>query len=463
MSTSEMQEVQDDIHKILKEQQQLGHREHDDGHVNGVNGNGPVDHEHHNGHQDEVDGGGHSKAREENHADVTTNGGDDGVHDAHVKGQETESAAPDHEKGVADEAEEDHRNGNEEAHPAEHKEETEVRVEDHPTEHKVEAEVETHQPAEHKEEAEVEAHPTEHKVEAEVETHHPAEHKLEAAVEAHPTEHKTEAEVETHHAAEHKVEAEHKGEAAVEAHPAERHSKEAEVEAHHPAGHKEEAAVEAHPAPAPVPAGRGEKAVARGHEPGREEAHDSFRAEDDTGETPVRELRQKYLGKRQSSLEMKREVESQSRPVINKAAMSTSVDEKSVREAYEDVRSDTTPTDWAVFKFEAQKIVCAATGEGFDSFRSHFTDDERAFGFIRIQMGDEMSKRQKFVFLTWVGPQVSVIRRAKMTIDKGLVKDIIKNFAVELQVESQSEINVDYIREQLARAGGANYGTGFRD
>ncbi|XP_026275913.1 uncharacterized protein LOC113204810 [Frankliniella occidentalis] len=184
---------------------------------------------------------------------------------------------------------------------------------------------------------------------------------------------------------------------------------------------------------------------------------------DETGDTPVRELREKYFNKRQSSLEMKKEVESQSRPLINKAAMSTSVDEKSVREAYEDVRSDTTPTDWAVFKFEAQKIVCAATGEGFESFRGHFADDERAFGFIRIQMGDEMSKRQKFVFLTWVGPQVSVIRRAKMTIDKGLVKDIIKNFAVELQVETQSEINVEYIREQLARAGGANYGTGFRD
>jgi hypothetical protein len=41
------------------------------------------------------------------------------------------------------------------------------------------------------------------------------------------------------------------------------------------------------------------------------------------------------------------------------------------------------------------------------------------------QMGDEMSKRQKFLFLTWVGPSVGVIKRAKMSTDKAMVKEII--------------------------------------
>lgn len=40
---------------------------------------------------------------------------------------------------------------------------------------------------------------------------------------------------------------------------------------------------------------------------------------------------------------------------------------------------------------------------------------------------------------------------------------LLQNFAVELQVETQAEINEDYFREELARVGGANYGTGFRD
>lgn len=40
-------------------------------------------------------------------------------------------------------------------------------------------------------------------------------------------------------------------------------------------------------------------------------------------------------------------------------------------------------------------------------------------------MGDEMSKRKKFIFVTWIGPDVSVIQRAKMSTDKAIIKDVL--------------------------------------
>ncbi|CAG4983289.1 unnamed protein product [Parnassius apollo] len=147
----------------------------------------------------------------------------------------------------------------------------------------------------------------------------------------------------------------------------------------------------------------------------------------------------------------------------SKVAMTTGLDRDTIRAAYEDVRSDATPTEWAVFKFEGSRIVCSARGSDFTEFRKQFADDERAFGYLRLQMGDEMSKRRKFMFMTWVGPNVSVINRAKMSTDKAIVKDIISNFAVELQLESQAEIDIDQFKDALNRAGGANYGTGVRD
>lgn len=146
-----------------------------------------------------------------------------------------------------------------------------------------------------------------------------------------------------------------------------------------------------------------------------------------------------------------------------KVTMTTGLDRDTIREAYEDVRSDTTPTEWAVFKFDGTRIICSARGSDFTEFRTQFADDDRAFGYLRLQMGDEMSKRRKFLFMTWVGPDVSVINRAKMSTDKAIIKDIISNFAVELQLESQSEIDIDQFKDALNRAGGANYGTGVRD
>jgi len=42
----------------------------------------------------------------------------------------------------------------------------------------------------------------------------------------------------------------------------------------------------------------------------------------------------------------------------------------------------------AIFKFEGTHIVCSAKGTQFEKFREHFADDERAFGYIRLQVTD---------------------------------------------------------------------------
>lgn len=71
-----------------------------------------------------------------------------------------------------------------------------------------------------------------------------------------------------------------------------------------------------------------------------------------------------------------------------------------------------------------------------------------------------------------------------MSTDKSIIKDIIsvsntslddslrlliswiilfQNFAAELQIESEAEMEIIHFKDVLSRAGGANYGTGFRD
>ena len=63
-----------------------------------------------------------------------------------------------------------------------------------------------------------------------------------------------------------------------------------------------------------------------------------------------------------------------------------------------------------------------------------YADDERQFGFVRIVVGDEMSKRTKFVLITWIGANVSALKRAKVSTDKTVVKAVIQViFAVSTQ------------------------------
>ncbi|KAI0220688.1 Coactosin-like protein [Lamellibrachia satsuma] len=117
----------------------------------------------------------------------------------------------------------------------------------------------------------------------------------------------------------------------------------------------------------------------------------------------------------------------------------------------------------AVFKYDENRINHESSGSDYDDFKALFSDDERAFGFVRLQTGDELSKRVKFVLVTWMGPNVSAMKRAKMSTDKTQIKALIQNFAVEIQTNDLDELEYDYIVQELKKAGGANYGTGDRD
>jgi len=140
------------------------------------------------------------------------------------------------------------------------------------------------------------------------------------------------------------------------------------------------------------------------------------------------------------------------------------MDKETIREAYEDVRDDNSETAWAVMKYnDGNEIVLHSKGTDFSEFKSNFVDDERVYGFIRIMTGDELSKRAKFALITWSGVNVSPIKRAKMSTDKPLLKQVIQNFALETHITDESELTEESLLEEVKKAGGANYGTGSRN
>jgi len=142
--------------------------------------------------------------------------------------------------------------------------------------------------------------------------------------------------------------------------------------------------------------------------------------------------------------------------------MPTSIDKEAVTSAYEDVRDDNKDMSWLTLKFNGNNIELDSTGTDYEEFLTRLVDDERIFAYVRILTGDELSKRAKFAFITWAGRGVSTLKKAKMSVEKGVVKNIIRSFAVEILAEEPSEVTLDTVKTALIKAGGANYGTGSR-
>jgi hypothetical protein len=151
------------------------------------------------------------------------------------------------------------------------------------------------------------------------------------------------------------------------------------------------------------------------------------------------------------------------RTAPTKHNMATAVDKDAIKEAYTEVMADNNGIEWATFIFKDNKLGVTAKGSQFNEFKSQFGPDDRGFGYMKVMTGDEMSKRSKFVFCTWVGPNVSVMKKAKMSTDKALMKELVKNLSVELQIEHANEFTMDHFKAEVDKAGGARYGTGVRD
>lgn len=52
------------------------------------------------------------------------------------------------------------------------------------------------------------------------------------------------------------------------------------------------------------------------------------------------------------------------------------------------------------------------------------SDDDRAYVYVKFETGDEMSRRAKFAFITWIGPAVTPLKKAKVSTDKAFMKNV---------------------------------------
>jgi len=119
-------------------------------------------------------------------------------------------------------------------------------------------------------------------------------------------------------------------------------------------------------------------------------------------------------------------------------------------------------TSWAVFGYAqgGKKIILQASGSGnWEEFTNTLKQDQVQFGFVRM-VSDPETNRIKFVFISWIGNAVSVLMKAKVSVHKASVKEIVRDFAVEMHAEDLSELEYGTVHSKIVKAGGANYGTG---
>eukprot|EP00694_Reclinomonas_americana_P004104 EC791486.1.p2 GENE.EC791486.1~~EC791486.1.p2 ORF type:complete len:149 (+),score=52.14 EC791486.1:23-469(+) len=141
--------------------------------------------------------------------------------------------------------------------------------------------------------------------------------------------------------------------------------------------------------------------------------------------------------------------------------------DSSCAEAWEEVLSDDSDTSFVLCCYDGNSLMVRQKGAGgLAAFKEHLPADEVAFGGFRCvgvdDRGSTVSRRNKFIFVSYVPPGAPVMKRARAGQHKGQVVDrAFRAVHVEVQIEQAEDLTEDDITTRLRASGGAHQPTHY--
>ncbi|KAK4234124.1 hypothetical protein C8A03DRAFT_38109 [Achaetomium macrosporum] len=140
-------------------------------------------------------------------------------------------------------------------------------------------------------------------------------------------------------------------------------------------------------------------------------------------------------------------------------------DSPEILSAYDAVRSDKDATNWLLISYAAptgNALTLHKTGTGgLAELAAELDDGEVQYAYVRVEYAnDAESKRVKFAFVVWIGPNTKVMRKARAGLEAGQVKKVLSHYSVQVDASERRDLDEQEVVSRLRKAGGADYNGG---
>ncbi|XP_076053192.1 actin binding protein 1 isoform X9 [Oratosquilla oratoria] len=130
----------------------------------------------------------------------------------------------------------------------------------------------------------------------------------------------------------------------------------------------------------------------------------------------------------------------------------------SILKAYNDVLSDKTATDWALFGYEGQSNVLklVTTGEdGLEELADDLNSSKIMYAFVRVI--DPKTSRAKFVLINWQGEGAPTILKGRCARHLPEVHKLLSAAHLTVNARNEEEVEPDTIMAAVGRSSATTY------
>ena len=83
-------------------------------------------------------------------------------------------------------------------------------------------------------------------------------------------------------------------------------------------------------------------------------------------------------------------------------------------------------------------------------------DGNASYAYARIQYSnDKESQREKFILVVWIGNEVRVMRKAKISVHSADVKAVLRTFSIEVAAKDKADLEEEPIIVRLRKVSAA--------
>jgi len=154
-------------------------------------------------------------------------------------------------------------------------------------------------------------------------------------------------------------------------------------------------------------------------------------------------------------------------PSFSQMSRDLDVSDPALAQAWKEVTDQKSQDNWVLFEIQQgspPKLVVAGQGSGgYEELRSKFDQTKIQFGGLRVIGKDNRETlealRNKYVFFTFIGDKVSVLQRAKVSVQRSYAEKIFNGYAIRLDISGgdlDTAFSKNTIGKELLRCGGAH-------